>query len=103
MERYGVQTYGDRNQRTSTNRIGVDEVMIDVALHDPVNQRVSSQHVVVAGSGVQLYPVEIRYAWPSELDPMARLARLRLRGRWAGWEREPFDAGSEKHISIYSR
>jgi SAM-dependent methyltransferase len=93
----------DRNQRTSTNHIGLDDVMIDVALHDPVNQRVRSQHVVVAASGIQLYPVEIRYAWPSELDLMARLAGLRLCGRWADWEGAAFDGTSEKHISVYGR
>ncbi|MET0479524.1 MAG: hypothetical protein ABW222_16400 [Actinomycetota bacterium] len=27
---------------------------------------------------------EVRYAWPSELDLMARLAGLRLRERWGG-------------------
>lgn len=93
----------DNGQRTSTNRIGVDEVMIDVAIHDPVNQRVSSQHVVLESSGVRLYPVEIRYAWPSELDLMARLAGLELRARWGGWQREPFDARSEKHILVYGQ
>ncbi len=93
----------DNGQRTSTNRIGVDEVMIDVARHDPVNQRVSSQHVVVETSGARLYPVEIRYAWPSELDLMARLAGLELRARWGGWQRDPFDARSDKHVSVYGR
>ena len=39
---------------------------------------------------VSSYPVEGRYAWPSELDLMARLAGMRLRERWAGWKREPF-------------
>ena len=50
---------------------------------------------------VRLYPVQIRYAWPSELDLMAQLAGLRLRERWSRWQREPFSSDSKKHISIY--
>jgi len=50
---------------------------------------------------VRLYPLQIRYAWPAELDLMAQLAGLRLRERWSGWKREPFTAQSTKHISIY--
>jgi len=48
-----------------------------------------------------LYPVRLRYAWPSELNLMARLAGLRLRERWGGWRREPFTASSTRHISVY--
>ena len=53
--------------------------------------------------GIRLYPVEIRYAWPSELDLMARLAGLRLRERWGGWSGESFDASSGTHVSVYER
>jgi hypothetical protein len=44
---------------------------------------------------------ELRYAWPAELDLMARLAGLRLRHRWADWERRRFDASSVRHVSVY--
>jgi hypothetical protein len=47
--------------------------------------------------------VVLRYAWPSELDLMARLAGLRLRERWGGWNREPFDDDSAKHVSVYEK
>jgi hypothetical protein len=43
----------------------------------------------------------MRYAWPSELDLMAELAGLRLRDRWADWNRAPFDASSTKHVTVY--
>jgi SAM-dependent methyltransferase len=59
------------------------------------------QHVVLAEGGVRLHPGAIRYAWPSELDLMARLAGLRLRERWGGWRREPFGADSPLHVSVY--
>jgi hypothetical protein len=32
---------------------------------------------------------------------MAKLGGLRLRERWGGWRREPFDAGSGLHVSVY--
>ena len=45
--------------------------------------------------------VKLRYAWPPELDLMARLAGLRLRERWGSWARATFTADSGKHISVY--
>ena len=32
---------------------------------------------------------------------MARLAGLRLRERWADWDRTPFSEPSGKHISVW--
>ncbi len=88
-------------QSTHTTTLDSHHVRLDAARHDPLTQRVTSQHVVIGAEGVQLYPVQIRYAWPSELDLMGRLAGLRLRARWAGWDRAPFTASSERHISVY--
>ena len=36
-----------------------------------------------------MFPVELRYIWPSELDLMAQLAGLRLRERWGGGGENP--------------
>ncbi len=74
---------------------------LDAALHDPVAQSVRTQHVVLTEGGVRLYPVQLRYAYPSELDLMARLAGMRLRERWGDWNREPFRAASQGHVSVY--
>ena len=41
-----------------------------------------------------------RYAWPAELDLMARLAGMTLRERWADWHRAPFTGESRAHISV---
>lgn len=78
-----------------------DEVQLDVSRHDPVAQQVMAQHVVLTEKGIRLYPVKLRYAWPSELDLMARLARLRLRHRWGDWQKGAFSADSTMHISVY--
>jgi SAM-dependent methyltransferase len=93
----------DRGQNVSATKVTSEHVRLDVAEHDPVEQRVNSHHVFITGEGIKLYPVQIRYAWPSELDLMAELAGLKLRWRWGGWQRESFTARSEKHISVYGR
>ena len=82
-------------------KVTVDEVQLDVGQHDPATQSVISQKVVITDGSVRLYPVQIRYCWPSELDLMAQLAGLRLRERWSNWKREPFTSDSGQHISIY--
>lgn len=94
----------DRNQRTDSTRVAVDEVHLDATIYDPVAQRVDGEHVILRdGEPVRMLPVSLRLAWPSELDLMARIAGLRLEARYGGWGREAFDARSDKHISIYSK
>lgn len=92
-----------RDQNVSAVSVGLDQVQLDVSRHDPLHQRVDSSHLILTDGQVRLFPVLIRYAWPSELDLMARLAGLRLRERWGGWNREPFTAASGVHVSIYGR
>ena len=92
-----------RHQGVTVNRVAVDEIILDVSRHDPLGQRVDSQHVVLRIDGIRLSPVSLRYAWPAELDLMAQLAGLRLSERWAGWHREPFTAASGAHVSVYGR
>lgn len=82
-------------------KVTADQVLLDVGNHDPAAQRVTGQKVVITEGNVRLYPSQIRYCYPSELDLMARLAGLRLRERWSNWKREPFTSESGKHISIY--
>jgi hypothetical protein len=94
-------TRWDRNQWIEARHVGNDNVVLDAARHDPAEQRVASNHLVVSEAGVKMYPMRLRYAWPSELNLMARLAGLRLRERWGGWRREPFTASSTRHISVY--
>jgi SAM-dependent methyltransferase len=70
-------------------------------VYDVVTQRFSSQHFYLVDGRLEAFPVEFRYAWPAELDLMARLAGMRLEHRWAGWEREPFTYLSRGHVSVY--
>jgi SAM-dependent methyltransferase len=91
-------TAGQVNRAT---KVTTDEVQLDVSQHDAATQRVNSQRIVLTEGNVRLYPVQIRYCWPSELDLMAQLVGLRLRTRWENWKREPFTSKATSHISIY--
>jgi SAM-dependent methyltransferase len=70
---------------------------------DLAAQLAVSHHFVADGSGVREFQTPFRYVWPSELDLMARLAGLALRGRWADWNRSPFTEESRSHVSTWEK
>ena len=80
-----------------------DGVRLEAAIHDTLNQRVTSQHLLLGADGTRLLPVTYRYVWPSELDLMASMAGLRLRDRWSSWRGHPFTGSSRSHVSVYER
>jgi len=90
------------HQHVDAEAIEVDEVRLDVLRHDAATQMLEESHVSLSRAGVRLNPVVQRYACPSELDLMARIAGLRLKDRWGGWDREPFNSSSA-HVSVYGR
>ncbi|MFL5798582.1 MAG: class I SAM-dependent DNA methyltransferase [Actinomycetota bacterium] len=92
----------DRGQRMETLDVGVDRMVLLGSKHDAVAQTIEVLQVVLEeGKTPRTYPVRLRYAYPAELDLMARLGGLRLRGRWGGWDREPFTAAGPRHVSVY--
>ena len=91
----------DRGQNLSAAVPDLDTIRLDVSIHDAMNQQVDFRHLHLTENGIRMYPGRLRYAWPSELDLMARLAGLRLRERWADWRRTPFTATSQSHVSVY--
>jgi SAM-dependent methyltransferase len=92
-----------RNQNFNVEEVGLEEVHLSAGRHDPVRQIIDSQHVLVSERGTKLVPVRIRYAWPSELDLMARLSGLELDARWGDWRGSPFTSDSRGHVSVYRR
>jgi SAM-dependent methyltransferase len=70
---------------------------------DLVAQQAMSHHFTADGSGVREIKTPFRYAWPSELDLMARLAGMSLRDRWADWSRAPFTGDSTSHVSVWEK
>ena len=91
------------DQYVDAEAIEVNEVRLDLLRHDAATQMIEESHVTLSPAGVHLNPVVQRYAWPSELDLMARIAGLRLKERWGGWNRKPFTAASGTHVSVYGR
>lgn len=72
--------------------------------YDPVTQQATSHHYTRLEDGTYQYSVSnFRYIWPAECDLMARLAGLRLAGRWAYWDRSDFTSESTSHISLYRK
>jgi SAM-dependent methyltransferase len=89
-------------QSVRTRHLGLDGARLDLALHDPMAQRVDFHNVLLTAGGIKVLPGAVRYAWPSELDLMARLAGLRLRERWGGWRREPYTASTQGlYVAVY--
>jgi SAM-dependent methyltransferase len=80
---------------TSTH-LGFDE-------YDIVAQGLTSHRYSITDGAVRVNAIPFRYAWPAELDLMARLAGMTLRGRWSDWHRQPFTADSTKHVSVWEK
>ena len=79
----------------------LDRVGLGVCRYDPVSQLLDVNHVHLGADGLRFNPIRLRLAYPPEFDLMARLAGLRLRDRWGGWNGEPYTAASWRHISVY--
>ena len=71
--------------------------------YDFATQRMTSHHYWFAADEVRRFDSHHRYAWPAELDLMAELAGMRLRERWADWDRNPFTNESASHISVWEK
>lgn len=91
----------DRGQRMSVVDVALDEVLLECSRHDAATQTVTTQHIAVGTNATCLYPVHIRYAWPTELDLMARIVGLQPQGRWDDWDRRPFTGGSFTTVSVW--
>jgi SAM-dependent methyltransferase len=93
----------DRGQRVHVEHIAIDHVSLNVAKYDTATQVITSQSIVIAPGKIELRPIVLRIAWPTEIDLMAQLAGLRLRERWGNWYGAPFSDEHDKHISVYER
>ena len=72
--------------------------------YDVVTQEFTSTHVTVSADGTGTFRrMPFRYAWPAEMDLMARIAGLELRHRWSGWDRSALTAESTRHVSVWAK
>ena len=76
---------------------------VAVEEYDTAAQLAVSRHYWAIDGQLRTFSSTHRYAWPAELDLMARIAGLRLRHRWADWHRTPFTGESRSHISIWDK
>lgn len=100
-----MKRWDDHNTRMAVSSISsTDEHAYEMSIHHPMEQKVTS-HVVrrLSDGTTVVLPVYIRYAWPSEMDLMARLAGLELEDRWGWYDRRPFTDASGQHVSVYRK
>ncbi|WP_152360716.1 class I SAM-dependent DNA methyltransferase [Microlunatus speluncae] len=72
--------------------------------YDVVTQEFSSNHVTVTPDGQgRFYRIPFRYAWPAEMDLMARIAGLTLKHRWSDWDRSELTAVSTKQVAVWQK
>jgi SAM-dependent methyltransferase len=72
--------------------------------YDVVTQQFTSNHVTVSADGRGRFRrIPFRYAWPAEMDLMARIAGLEPAYRWADWDRSKLTEHSTKHVSVWRR
>jgi SAM-dependent methyltransferase len=97
-----VVEVGTRNRQPlqvfdlSDTHVGLDE-------YDADTQRLVSHHFTLIDGAWRRRSIPFRSASPAEFDLMAQLAGLRLRERWADWDRAPFAAESTKHVSVWEK
>jgi SAM-dependent methyltransferase len=71
---------------------------------DAASQLHWSHHIRMRPDGsYRRFSAPFRYVWPAELDLMARIAGLRLKERWADWDRSALTADSEQHVSVWEK
>ncbi|MBC8364376.1 MAG: class I SAM-dependent methyltransferase [Actinobacteria bacterium] len=87
----------------SVRAIEVDRVLLDVATIDPDTQLITGQRIEVSEAGNRLFPYQLRYVTPEQLDALAADADLSLEHRWADWSGTPFDEASASHVSVWRR
>ncbi|MFF7816017.1 class I SAM-dependent DNA methyltransferase [Streptomyces sp. NPDC007945] len=70
---------------------------------DLVEQVLVSHHFTLEDGRYRRDDSRHRYAWPAELDLMARLAGLEPERRVADWDGTPFTQDSTKHVSVWRK
>ncbi len=78
-------------------------VELQLCRYDTASHTLERHQVHLRPDGLRFLRLGDRYAWPGELDLMAKAAGLQLRSRHGGWHGEPFGPASFSHVSIYGR
>jgi SAM-dependent methyltransferase len=97
------QSFFPGGTRLAVESVAGDESRILAGVHDRNAQTVRSNHVILSARGIETFPVNLRYAYPAELDLMAALAGLALEARYGSWAGEPFTNASTRHVSVWRK
>jgi 2-polyprenyl-3-methyl-5-hydroxy-6-metoxy-1,4-benzoquinol methylase len=97
----GLHRYG--RPFVQVRHLSHDQIMIDHTDVDPLRQLLVQVHSVVGGGKVTNYTELSRYAFPRELDLMARLAGLGHEARYGDWRGGEFTHGARSHVTVYRR
>ncbi|WP_121750538.1 class I SAM-dependent methyltransferase [Streptomyces sp. E2N166] len=104
FETYNPQTYHRLTEATTrVGHLAPDALLLDTIQVNQALQSVLVVHTVMGSGRLRKVPEVSRYAWPAEFDVMARLAGLRVVGRWADWDRSPVTDQAEKHVYVVER
>lgn len=93
----------DRGQRVETCRVEREYVVLQATRHDDAAQRLDCAQLILTEEGTDIIPMELRYAWPAELELMARMADLEPRDHWCNWRMDPLTHGAARHISTFAK
>jgi SAM-dependent methyltransferase len=91
----------EAGQHLAVKEASLDRVRLDASVFDAQEQRLDTTQVRITEDGIRLVHAKLRFAWPPELDLMARLAGLTLEDRWATFGKQPFTGESAFHVSVY--
>ena len=91
----------EAGQDLSVREASLDRVRLDATVYDSKEQRLDTTQMRITEHGIRLVHAKLRFAWPPELDLMARLAGLELEHRWATFDKQPFTSASAFHVSVY--
>ncbi|MBC8751487.1 MULTISPECIES: class I SAM-dependent DNA methyltransferase [Paraburkholderia] len=72
---------------TSARLVNHENTIVNVAVHDSLNQNLVSTLLWFSGTSVRRLPQRRRYVYHQELDTMAECVGLELADRWGDWSR----------------
>lgn len=104
-ERVIVETFvpGDAAPASAVDVRDISPDEVRLSAYKIVDGVVTGSIVSITESGIRLRPWRVRLATPAELDAVATRAGLRIESRWSGWRGQPFDAESERCVTVYRR
>lgn len=102
IEAFEPHAYHDQEgPRTESLPLADGRVQLNTISVDRVRQLLLVHHATIGEGTYETAQEIVRYAFPTEIDLMARLNGLEISGRWGDWQRAPFTMDSVRHVSLY--